>query len=561
MRISLYAACLLFGCLVSVAGAQSLRTVALSGNAAPGTNGNVNFSGFGFGFGAPVLNDAGQTAFRGFLTGDEVSASNNSGIWSEGGGDGLALVARAENVAPETDGARFSSSEFGTPVLNNAGQTAFFGIVQQNTEASNHNRAGIWSEGGGLGLALAARAGNVAPETGGANFSYFGFGIIPPLNNAGQLAFIGSLTGTGVDFFNDRGIWSGGSTGLTLVARAGNIAPNTGGANFASNQNFSTPAFNDAGQTAFFARLTGTGVSSGNDVGIWSEGGDAGLTLVARKGGVAPGTGGANFSFGGFSFDALVLNDAGQTAFTGFFTGTGGNSRNGSGVWSEGGGAGLTLVTRRGFVAPESNGAFFADFTRNTALVLNGAGQTAFIGRLIGTGVDLNNNSGIWSEAGGTGLGLVALEGNVAPETGGANFGDFSNSTPVLNGEGQVAFFGRLTGTEVDSDNDRGIWAEDPSGILKLIARTGDMLDVDDGPGTDFRTISGLSFAGETGNEDGRPSGFNNSGQLAFLATFTDGTSGVFVSNLVAIPEPSTLLLGAFAAAWMLVGKRRQSVG
>jgi hypothetical protein len=32
-------------------------------------------------------------------------------------------------------------------------------------------------------------------------------------------------------------------------------------------------------------------------------------------------------------------------------------------------------------------------------------------------------------------------------------------------------------------------------------------------------------------------------GQLAFSATFTDGTSGIFVSNRVAIPEPATFAL------------------
>jgi hypothetical protein len=34
-------------------------------------------------------------------------------------------------------------------------------------------------------------------------------------------------------------------------------------------------------------------------------------------------------------------------------------------------------------------------------------------------------------------------------------------------------------------------------------------------------------------------------GQVAFRATFTDGTQGVFVSDLVAVPEP--------ASVWLLI--------
>ena len=47
-----------------------------------------------------MLNDAGQTAFVGFLTGNGTTADNDSGLWSEGQGNGLALVARAGDAAP-----------------------------------------------------------------------------------------------------------------------------------------------------------------------------------------------------------------------------------------------------------------------------------------------------------------------------------------------------------------------------------------------------------------------------------------------------------------------------
>jgi hypothetical protein len=41
---------------------------------------------------------------------------------------------------------------------------------------------------------------------------------------------------------------------------------------------------------------------------------------------------------------------------------------------------------------------------------------------------------------------------------------------------------------------------------------------------------------------------FNDNGQYAFAAGFSDGTSGVFVSSAAAIPEPSVIALAGLAA-------------
>jgi hypothetical protein len=180
--------------------------------------------------------------------------------------------------------------------------------------------------------------------------------------------------------------------------------------------------------------------------------------------------------------------------------------------------------------------------TFNT-LLLNNAGQIAFSATVAGDGMDPTKNAGIWSDVSGS-LAPLALNGQPAPGTPpGVNFGapvSGPHFGGALNSAGQIAFAASLTGSGVNFMNDRGIWATDHTGVLQLIARTGDLLEV---APANFRTIRELYFVAGASNSDGRPSGFNNLGQLAFWARFTDGSQGVFVSNRVIIAEPASVAL------------------
>ncbi len=496
-------------------------------------------------FNAPVINDAGQTAFSGRLTGTGVTNFlNDNGIWSERGGLGLNLLARAGNQAPGTAAAvNFKSLD--APVLNGAGQTAFVGDLT-GTGVGGNNDYGIWSESSGSGMALLAREGSQAPGVAaGVNFSdlsslvFTDAGLV--FNNAGQVAFLGRLAGTGVSSINDYGIWSeGGGSGLALLAREGSQAPG-----MATNVSFTSlraPVLNSAGQAAFFGTISGPGVPL-NGRSIWSQGGGAGLALIAKDGDHAPGTStGVNFS----GFGDPVLNNAGQVAFWGGLTGTGVTSSNNSGVWSGGGVSGVTLIARSGDPAPGTgSGVRFSTFDDP---VLNGAGQTAFFGDLTGTGVTNGINSrGIWSEGGGLGLALVARTGDPAPgTTAGVKFNGFyyvGIDGLLLNGAGQMAFLGSLSGPGVDFSNNLGVWATDPNGLLQLIARAGDLFDVSNDPlNPDLRTIASLSFVVNSGGQDSRGTSFNDAGQLALLLYFSDGSGGIFVAT-IAGPSVSPLKL------------------
>jgi hypothetical protein len=510
---------LIFAGAAELLHAAVVRTVALNTQHLPGTaDGTIFYPA------APTLNAAGQTAFWALLNGSGVTTTNNEGIWSEGSG-ALELIARKGAQAPDTpDGVNyvdfFETNRFcppcmtvRTPWLSDAGETAF----RAQVVGSGVSYLGIWSGGSGT-PELVARTGSQAPGT--ASGVLYGSLDWPLLNGAGQTAFLATLTGSGVNSTNARGIWSEGSGVLELVARTGDPAPGTpSGVNYSA---ISGLAFNDNGDAAFHANLTG----STNNEGIWSQRSGT-LELVVRKGSPAPGMpSGVNFN----NLYSPVINDAGQTAFRASFTVVP-NSLYDQGIWSEGSGT-LALVAREGDLAPGAPAnRRFASFDDP---IMNADGHVTFRASLLDSG-GRTSGEGIWSDVHGY-LDLVAGVGVPLPGASGTVFNEFS--LPAMNSAGQIAFLASVP--EGFGNINVGIWATDSNGILQLIVRKGDVLQV--APG-DFRTISALGFVGNSGNDDGRPSGFNDKGQLAFVAAFTNGSSGVFVSNLVAVPEPSSLLL------------------
>jgi hypothetical protein len=248
-------------------------------------------SGVNFGiFGNPVLNNSGQVAFRSALTGTGVTGSNDEAIYRD-----TTLIAREGNAAPGA-GSGVNFGFFAVPVLNNTGQVAFWSLLT-GTEVTGSNDQAIYRDS-----TLIAREGNAAPGVGsGVNF---GFLNNPVLNNTGQVAFQGFLTGTGVvTGSNDRAIWRDS----TLIARRGDPAPGTGsGVNFGG---FDDPILNNSGQVAFFSGLTGNGVTGANDFAIWLGDGVE-QVKVAREG---DSLAGSTISFFNLSRDSL--NDYGQVAY------------------------------------------------------------------------------------------------------------------------------------------------------------------------------------------------------------------------------------------------------
>ncbi len=525
----LFAGVLIVLAMLDEVRAGGLRIVAVLGQAAAGTGPGAKFNSFS----PPVINNRGETAFDATLFGTGVTGSNMSGVWSEGGGNGLQLIARQGSAVPSF----VAGDNFGLPgtwegpVINDAGATAFTATVF-GPGIDSTNSVGIWSNASGS-VAAEVRTGDPAPGT-TAKFTSFGnsfssgaVGLI--FNNSGKIAFQAQTTTSGTGF---TGIWSGGGGNpLSLVAASQGPAPGTT-FKFGNLDGQNGPIMNNLGQVAFTA-------TAQNGDGVWSERGGNGLQLVAHAGDHAPGTP-AGVTFNGFYYHP-GQNDAGNVGFYGSVTGPGVTSSNDEGIWSDSGGT-LHLVVREGDPIVGSRIGFAGAFSER---VMNARGEMAF-----------TSSGGIWSEGGGHGLRAVALGGQPIPGAAGIKFQplDVANA-PVINSLGECAFMATIIGSGINDGT--GVFAEDISGQLHTIVRTGDVIDISTTPGVPLlKTISSVQFVGQSGNDDGRRSGFNDFGQVVFEAIFTDRSSGVFVSDLVVVPEPSTAVLAIVAMA-MLSGRQR----
>ncbi|HEY7116727.1 MAG TPA: choice-of-anchor tandem repeat NxxGxxAF-containing protein [Tepidisphaeraceae bacterium] len=533
------------GCVVAI-GAPALptsaaaiyRTVVLSGTQAPGTPTGAKFRAFS----NVLLTSDGKTVFSADLqTGSGgVTSQNSTGIWSEALGP-LSLVARIGDQAPGTPtGTRFQSSD--VPIIGPDRQVAFVAYLT-GAGVTSLNDTTVWAQQSGGALTLVAREGDPIPNApAGTTIADIAAERQLAIGPAGKTSFAAFLKGPAA---NGRGIVSSDGTTLALVAQSGTQAAGLpAGANYGTFE-YGMLGTDAQANVAFFGLLqvNGATVTDASDDAIWH--GNAGnLRLVARQGDPAPGAP-AGTAFG--NLGPPTVNANGQVAFRAELPG------GGSGIWSERSGGTLAAVARAGEQAPGTPAGATFDYLRDQAI--NDAGRTAFVGslELNDGGVTSSNDTGIWSDGSGA-LALIAREGSQAPGTPPGAVFDLLDP-PVMNGAGRVAFRARLLSGSggITADNDLGVWAEDPNGVLSLVVREGDPFEL--APG-DVRTIQGVGFRDDTGPSDFPGAAYTDDYTLAFSLLFTDGTDGVFTATLV--PEPATAGLALLAAFAMRRRSRRR---
>ena len=527
----------------------TFRMVALQGGQAPGLPNGAVFSRFN----TPSINNSGQVAFtaRVIATTGIITEDNNFGAWSEGAGP-LALLVREGDPAPVTPATAIYGDYFAhSPTLDNSGKAVWLGSYHPTP--TTPGVTAIWSGSVGAVAPLAVRG--MQPPGLPISVRYDNFNV-PMVNSQGQIGFTSSLVETtGDEITNSQAIWFSQAGSLSMAVRTGDQAPGTPvGNNF---QTLANLRLNESGQIAFSATLN-VDVGTMLQTGVWSTANDA-LEVVTRAGIQATDTPvGALFNF--FT-GAPAFNSAGQVAFRASLVNSpaaGVDATNNEGVWSQGSGN-LALVARKGDQAPQTPSG--SKFNRFNSVYLNNSGQTTLLATLEqdpSLGINSFTDDGIWSDASG-GLSLVVREGNQAPGVPtGVVFRDFFSLRGgfglSFNDFGHFACKSSLTGSGVTNSNDFGLWAQDATGMLRLVVREGDLFEVRPG---DERTILEILLVSGSGGSDGLARSFNNRYELAFQLYFTDNTSGIFTAQ-VSVPEPAAFLLATFAVGGVVTRRERR---
>ncbi len=241
-------------------------------------------------------------------------AANNI-AWFGGSVGNVQLILRKGDLGP--NGEVTSSIGFSTQI-NASGQALFevtYTVGTGTPAVTTANDKAIWLYTPGLGTTEILREGSPSPIP-GTFFASPSLSAVSLFNAAGQALIGVDLTGAVTVGSDDKAIFLASSSGASLVVQRGDAAPGIPGASFNTMGIFNM-CLTDGGIVAITSTVMNGGVTTSNDSGLWT--GTAGnLTLLAREGDVAPGSGGQ--TFGAFSGNAF-LNAVGQVVFSNALSG------------------------------------------------------------------------------------------------------------------------------------------------------------------------------------------------------------------------------------------------
>ncbi len=459
------------------------------------------------------------------------------------GQPGAAKLLQGGSPAPGTK----STFTLGNRVNVQNGRIGFNAVI--NDGPDEFSNSGVLYTGTFDNLQLIGQRGTPIQGFGG-QLQFADFFDSPRINDSGYLAFTAGVQGPDVTFENNQGVFAGTLGNIQFIARQGDRAP--GLSPETSYFFIESPRLLPNNRLVYSAVTRTASTNGGQDAfgfGIWTRDDQQQPQLVVATGDQAPGYD------PGVVFEGVirpVSSTSERIVYQGFVTGPGVSDKNFFGLWANNGaGTPSTLVARIGDqVTGQPAGTTYTGLS-NTQV--NRSGSIALAAEFAGDDVSLTNDTGIVIIKPDGLTSIVAREGDLAPG-GNQTFDALTFGELGFNVQGQVAFYVGLRNPGDDFATDAGLFIADPNlGIIPIV-RSGQFFEV--APG-DVRQVAFLSlndFYLGSGGEDGRPSSFNDLGQLVFNLNFTDGSIGTYVSS--PIPAPSAL--GVLVAGGVMSLRRRR---
>ena len=352
----------------------NLSYVAAYGAQVPGMPAGTTF---GLGSANPVMNATGKIAESGPISGPNVTGAGQSIFLGSPTLDTQFLQIGDQSPLPEYRyGGPPTPNDMYIPALNNSGQLAFATGLENSSGTIINGAFAEWTTAGGQVIPIAQTGAQVPGMPAGTTFG----GLNPPgLSQSRTVVFDGTTT---MGTMRATGIfeWSGGT--VQTLALSGQQAPSAApGVTFSLVQFRQIPGaalqgpinvhVNSAGEAPFFAQLSGPGVTSQNNQGVYVAGsGLAAPLLVARDGDQAPGlANGTVFT----NFVNSGVDDTGRVAVLAGYNAPGG----GEGIWL-GQPGNLHLLVHDGQSIADGTGSPLVVSNLQTQIVTNALGEIVF---------------------------------------------------------------------------------------------------------------------------------------------------------------------------------------
>ena len=298
--------------------------------------------------------------------------------------------------------------------------------------------------------------------------TFDGFGF-PLIDNAGRVAFRGYVSGQGVESSNNEGLWHGEANSLDLIVREGFDAPLV---EAGTRLRLIGPVYylGSDGTVAFNGAMEGPDMPSTGAIGMWGWNSNN-VRLVARSGTLAPGLNeGERFrSIGTAKFS--VASDGGVSFWSALGNAAGVPYFDHDSVWTERGGS-PELLAREGDAVPDVAPSATLSGLSFIGSSKIGTPTRVFHGSMKGGILGGSFDYGLWVESNSS-MSLVAYTGMPAPGfQDGRLLGNILTSAFAVNSSGQTAFTGFAAGPNGAANSYMAYAGSKDS--LRFIAQDGD---------------------------------------------------------------------------------------